>query len=267
MLPTPSTSHVSFDTVYEPAEDSFLLLDTLSSSSQKEWLTKHFPTSQPTPLVLEVGTGSGVVIGFLAANAEEIFGRDVFAMGIDVNEKACRATAVTVKKALAEQGSRSVYLGSVCADLFGANTAAAVDVLVFNPPYVPTVELPVIPVSEGTVGDQYQYNSHLLELSYAGGLDGMETTLRLLVALPHILSSRGVAYILLCAQNKPEEVKVTIPKLLKGDWMVDTVGISGKTAGWEKLVIIRIARQSQFVSSFSRCPSPANSPNHRSSHD
>lgn len=247
MLPTPSTSHVPFDTVYEPAEDSFLLLDTLSSSSQKEWLRNHFPRSQPTPLVLEVGTGSGVVIGFLAANAQEIFGRDVLAMGMDVHEKACRATDVTVQKALIEQSSRSVYLGSTCADLLEANIPAAVDVMVFNPPYVPTAELPVIPVAEGMVGDQHKYNSDLLELSYAGGIDGMERTLRLLVALPRILSSRGVAYILLCAQNKPEEVKASIPTLLKGDWVVDTVGTSGKTAGWENLVIIRIARQQKFV--------------------
>ena len=27
MLPTPDTSHVSFDTIYEPSEDSYLFLD------------------------------------------------------------------------------------------------------------------------------------------------------------------------------------------------------------------------------------------------
>ena len=252
MLPTPSTSHVSFSTIYEPAEDSFLLLDTLSSLSEKAWLASRFsPASHlPTPLVLEVGTGSGVVIAFLAANAREIVGRDVLAMGVDVNENACSATAVTVRRASGERkGSGSVFLGSVCADLSGAIGSGVVDVLIFNPPYVPTAELPELPERDQMVEDRYMHESRLLELSYAGGVDGMETTLRLLVELPRVLSERGVAYVLLCAQNKPEEVKKAIPMLLAGEWVVDTVGDSGRKAGWEKLVIIRIARsQTKFVS-------------------
>lgn len=243
MLPTPSTSHVSFDTVYEPAEDSFLLLDTLSSRNEKSWLAGRFQNSYPAPLVLEVGTGSGVVIAFLASNAREIFGQDILSMGVDINENACRATSVTVQRALAEQGSQSVFLGPICADLFSANIPAAVDVLVFNPPYVPTAELPILPPTDNIVEDRYEYNSRLLELSYAGGIDGMETTSRLLLALPQILSDRGIAYILLCARNKPEDVKAAIPTLLKGKWAVDTVGDSGRKGGYEKLVIIRIARQ------------------------
>ena len=252
MLPTPSTSHVSFSTIYEPAEDSFLLLDTLSSLSEKAWLASRFsPASHlPTPLVLEVGTGSGVVIAFLAANAREIVGRDVLAMGVDVNENACSATAVTVRRALGETGSGSVFLGSVCADLLGTIGSGVVDVLVFNPPYVPTAELPVLPQRDQMVKDRYRHESHLLELSYAGGVDGMETTLRLLAELPRVLSEWGVAYVLLCAQNKPEEVKKAIPMLLTGEWVVDTVGDSGRKAGWEKLVIIRIARSHRKFVSF-----------------
>ena len=265
MLQTPSTSHVSFDTVYEPAEDSFLLLDTLSSSTEKSWLTKRFPNTIPTPLVLEVGTGSGVVIAFLASNAQEIFGSDIIAMGVDVNSIACAATALTVQKALQEQSSQSVFLGTVIADLSSAVIPTVVDILVFNPPYVPTAELPVLPRTDDAPADRFQHSSHLLELSYAGGIGGMETTLRLLESLPRILTCRGVAYILLCAQNKPAEVKAAIPRLLVGDWDIDIVGSSGKTAGWEKLVIIRIARkQKEFVCSCFRCSKSANIQVHRS---
>ena len=268
MLPTPSTSHVSFSTIYEPAEDSFLLLDTLSSLNEITWLASRFsPASHlPVPLVLEVGTGSGVVIAFLAANSMEIFGRDVLAMGVDVNEDACAATAVTVQRAVRETGSGSVFLGNVCVDLLGASVDGVVDVLVFNPPYVPTAELLVLPRREQVVEDRYRHESRLLELSYAGGVDGMETTLRLLGELPRVLSEWGVAYVLLCAQNKPEEVKKAIPVILTGEWMVDTVGNSGRRAGWEKLVIIRIARkQSKFVSFISLyCSYIANILAHRS---
>jgi release factor glutamine methyltransferase len=120
-----------------------------------------------------------------------------------------------------------------------------VDVLVFNPPYVPTSELPDLPQPETLSGlapmTSFENGSHLLALSYAGGADGMETTDRLLVLLPTILSSRGVAYILLCAQNKPEAVKERV-RAWGSDWAVETVRSSGKKAGWEKLQIVRIWR-------------------------
>jgi release factor glutamine methyltransferase len=75
MLPTPSTSHISFfNTIYEPAEDSFLLLDTLSNETESAWLKDRFPQQTSSPLVIEIGTGSGVVIAFLAANARAILG-------------------------------------------------------------------------------------------------------------------------------------------------------------------------------------------------
>jgi len=117
-----------------------------------------------------------------------------------------------------------------------------VDVLVFNPPYVPTEELSTLVLPYRQPGETLQENAHLLELSYAGGKDGMEVTNRLLQQLPDVLSEVGVAYILLCQQNKPEEVKRRIENW--GDeWAVETVGRSGKMAGWERLQIIRIWRR------------------------
>jgi release factor glutamine methyltransferase len=242
MLPTPSTTHVSFDTIYEPAEDSYLLLDTLSSSTETSWLQTRFPRTTPCPLLVEIGTGSGVVIAFLAAHAKTIFGReDVLALGVDVNANACAATVETLSKAQSEQGAATAYLGSVCGDLTSSVLEGEVDVMVFNPPYVPTLKLPALP-GGGRIElrSGFEADSHLLSLSYAGGVDGMETTYRLLEALPKVLSRRGVAYVLLCVQNRPEDVKNFVGSALK--LHVETVGTSGKVAGWEKLQIIRIWR-------------------------
>ena len=136
MLPTPDTSHVSFNTIYEPAEDSFLLLDTLSSETEVEFLTTRF--KRRTPLVVEIGPGSGVVIAFLSGNAEHIFGQPVISMGIDVNTNACIAARETAAKATYDRKSASLYLDSVCADLGTSVLPNSLDVLVFNPPYVPT---------------------------------------------------------------------------------------------------------------------------------
>lgn len=281
MLPTPDTSHVSYSRVYEPAEDSFLLLDTLSSASETAFLQQRFShnsssssSSNPqgaqaaAPLVVEVGTGSGVVIGFVHAHAATIFGTSaVLTAGIDVNSFACRATIDTVRKAAADQklqqkdvgdngdeGS-ALFLGAVRGDLLSPLGPGQVDVLIFNPPYVPTEELPLTTRLEEREGEgeeegstmsaskRFERDSFLLSLSYAGGKDGMEITDRLIEALPEALSQRGCAYILLCAGNKPEEVKERIRRV-GPEWRALTVGDSGKQAGWEKLQIIRIWRES-----------------------
>ncbi|EGR44100.1 uncharacterized protein TRIREDRAFT_71050 [Trichoderma reesei QM6a] len=282
MLPTPDTSHVPYERVYEPAEDSFLLLDTLSSPSETQFLHETFsPTSSSSsspskagiPFVVEVGTGSGVVLAFITAHAKAIFGTNqVLTAGVDMNAFACRATVTTVAKAQADalaeaagtnsgnsshdgnQVPHGMYLGSVMGDLTAPLKPNSVDVLVFNPPYVPTSEMPNrpesfkedFPFSSSSSSNKTSFDddSYLLALSYAGGADGMETTNRLIAGLHEILSPRGCAYVLLCAQNKPELVKERIRGMEGGVWRAETVGSSGKTAGWEKLQIVRIWRGS-----------------------
>jgi release factor glutamine methyltransferase len=252
MLPTPSTRHVDFDTVYEPAEDSFLLIDTLSSTSEIAFLSQRFHKTA-TPVVLEVGTGSGVVIAFTTTWAKKIIGRrDVLGLGIDVNRFACVATSKTAQdeiKSTKESGSAGhesgVFGDTVMSDLTSCLRSHVIDILLFNPPYVPTEDLPALPEHESAASSvsKFDRDSHMLALSYAGGLDGMETTNRLLSQLPSILRPKyGVAYVLLCAQNKPEEVKARI-RNWDGEWKAETVGDSGKQAGWEKLQIVRIWRE------------------------
>ncbi|KFY31574.1 hypothetical protein V494_07941, partial [Pseudogymnoascus sp. VKM F-4513 (FW-928)] len=173
MLPTPTTTHVPFTHIYEPAEDSYLLLDTFSSSRVTTLFRSLFPLSSsptsttpssPSPLILEIGTGSGVVLAFLTAHAEFIFGRsDILAWGVDINEHACRATRETVGVALREAGEAAAaaaaggegaegkkekwagggtYIGNSLGDLTSAVKTGSIDVLVFNPPYVPTPDVP-----------------------------------------------------------------------------------------------------------------------------
>ena len=248
MLPTPSTSHVNYDRVYEPAEDSYLLLDTLSSTTEAAFLQARFPANSSSPLVLEVGTGSGVVLAFITAHADHIIGRsDVATIGVDMNHFACMATKKTVRLAIKEasltRSKPGMFADCFLGDLTTAMRPTSVDCLIFNPPYVPSERLPSVPADdlEETAKDEFMRDSQLLFLSTDGGEDGMETTNRLLSELEFILSNRGVAYILLCAQNKPGEVIAQI-RDWPGRWSAEKVGSSGKKAGWERLCVIRISR-------------------------
>ena len=272
MLPTPSASHVNTDRIYDPAEDSFLLLDTFSSKSEIQFLKTRFmrPTEQateqttengsvPSPLILEVGTGSGVILAFVTAHAKEIFGRaDVLSLGTDINRTACQATEQTMRQTCRDKATYNTIgmakamnpLATLNADLTAPIRSGMIDILIFNPPYVPTSELPRTVAAnaeneEGTsirVKSTFEDDSDMLALSYAGGVDGMEVTNRLLDQIPFVLSKpRGVAYILLCRQNRPDKVIQQIRRW-GADWDVSVVGHSGKTGGWERLQIIRICR-------------------------
>lgn len=239
MLPTPDTSHVAYERVYEPAEDSFLLLDSLAAASERDFLRQR---SCPAPLVLEVGSGSGVVVAFVRAHAAALFGTgNVLTAGVDASREACRATVATVAKTPARDG---LYLGSCVGDLASPWRAGCVDVLIFNPPYVPTPEAPARPEpGDGYAGaDAFDRDGYLLSLAYAGGRDGMETTDRLLDALPGLLSPRGCAYVLFCAQNKPEAARRRV-EAFGPEWRTLLVASSGKTAGWEKLQVVRFWRE------------------------
>ena len=62
MFPTPRLAHLTsedYDRVYEPAEDTFLLMDALEKD--KELLARTRPA-----ICVEVGSGSGAVLTFLA---------------------------------------------------------------------------------------------------------------------------------------------------------------------------------------------------------
>ncbi len=248
MLPTPSTAHVNYDHIYEPSEDSYLILDTLSSETETQFLHSRFGTSSSPPLVLEVGSGSGVVLAFITAHAGQLFGRsDVMTAGLDINSFACTATIQTVeiatRQAVSGRKRPGVFLDASVGDLTGCVRDGAVDVLVFNPPYVPSQSIPDITTLDDPSQSTFDRDMHLSLLATDGGLNGMQTTNRLLEDLPRILSSRGVAYVLLCAQNKPDRVMASIREWSsKRDmtWHAEKVGSSGKKAGWEKLCIIRI---------------------------
>ena len=152
-------------------------------------------------------------------------------------------------------------LAALQADLTDCLRQGNVDVLVFNPPYVPTLKVPgavaLETAQDAAAGGDVSArggglgigklscedeSSRLLSLSYAGGKDGMEVTNRLLDRLPRLLGGgRGVAYILLCKQNRPEEVVQRI-KGWGERWKVGIVGRSGKQGGWEVLVVLRVWR-------------------------
>ena len=70
-----------------------------------------------------------------------------------------------------------------------------VDLLLFNPPYVPSSK-----DEEKSMEEDPTY------FAWAGGVDGMEVTNRLLPLVSDLLSPKGLFYLVAVYENKPQEI-------------------------------------------------------------
>lgn len=222
MLPTPTTSSVDFNRVYEPAEDSFLLLDLLEQ--ELSFITDNTSSSSTaTPIVLEIGSGSGIVTTFMHKSILP----NGFYLTTDLNLHACEASLDT----WAQNEGKVGRLDAIRASLATALRPNTVDYLIFNPPYVPDEIVPEQPNDDD--------DESWLDLALLGGADGMEVTWLVLDSLDDILATpRGVAYILFCKRNKPESVAKT---MVGRGWNAELLG--ERKAGWEVLSVWKFSRK------------------------
>lgn len=180
---TPSLSHMSshdYDAVYEPAEDTFLLIDALEEDMQLISVLKP-------SVCLEVGSGSGAVITAISM----FLGNSCYCMATDINAVACKATQRTSL-------CNSANVDPINSDLVSAVVLRGiVDILIFNPPYVVTPSEEIS--SSGKCDD--------ITRSWAGGLKGREVMDRLFPQVPFLLSETGIFYLLVISDNCPFEIE------------------------------------------------------------
>lgn len=210
--PTPSFAHFSqkdYENIYEPAEDTFLLMDALEKDT--EFLKERRPL-----LCVEVGSGSGAIITFLAT----ILGPFTHYIATDVNPIAAKCSLQTAHQ-------NGVSICCVVTDLVECLTPqihGKVDVLIFNPPYV------VTPSEE--VG------GHSIEASWAGGKDGREVMDRLFPLVSTLLSNSGCFYLVTITENRPDEIM----KLLVACGLFGETVLTRK-AGRERLSVLRFSKE------------------------
>jgi release factor glutamine methyltransferase len=142
--------------VYSPAEDSFLMLQALSSINVEG------------RKVLDVGSGSGILGLYCVMRGAQV-------TITDIDEIALRHA-----KGAAER--LGVSVNAVLSDLF-SNIGGRYDIVLFNPPYLPS----------STIEDK----------SVDGGKKGAALTARFLNALETHLDKDGIALLLVSSQNDP----------------------------------------------------------------
>ncbi|KAF9243826.1 S-adenosyl-L-methionine-dependent methyltransferase [Melanogaster broomeanus] len=222
MIPTPDLSHLSDDdklNVYDPAEDTFLLLDGLEKDAEQ------LKDQQPL-ICLEIGSGSGCVSAFLGS----ILGpANALYLCTDINERASICTLATGRQ-------NRIPLNSITCDLSRpllTRLRHSVDVIIFNPPYVPT---------------DHHEASHSQDAagiagSWAGGLDGMEVTNRFLDIVGELLSACGKFYLVALAQNNIPDIR----QRMQEKFDLDSEIVIQRRVRREHLHIVRFSRRPSKV--------------------
>ena len=180
----PSLAHASmkdFDNVYEPSDDTYLLIDGIQDdvSSNRAAYEERFKTA------LEIGCGSAVPIVHLAKLLP-----NVLPMATDINPTALEfAKRTAVANGVANLHTIQCDLAT---DLL-SDYQHRIDVLIFNPPYVPTPD------------DEVTGNG--IEASWAGGEKGRRVIDRAIPQIAQLLSiPHGVCYMITVDDNEPEEL-------------------------------------------------------------
>ncbi|KAI3664936.1 hypothetical protein L6452_43549 [Arctium lappa] len=165
--------------VYEPCDDSFALVDALLADRKK--LLDHRPA-----ICMEVGSGSGYVITSLALILQEM--KTSYYFATDINPHAVRVTHETLEA----HGVHAELLTTNIAAGLEKRLAGLVDVMVVNPPYVPTPE-------EEVGGDG-------IAAAWAGGENGRSVIDKILPIADNLLSEKGWLYMLFLAANDPLQI-------------------------------------------------------------
>lgn len=231
-METPSYSHLTaedYNNVYEPSEDSFILLDALELDLQS--LRERKPS-----ICLEIGSGSGIIITALAKYLES----SSF-IAVDINKSACNATARTSK-------ANNANVDVINMDLLSSFKENSIDLLIFNPPYVPTPldesETSNIPEHRKMYDDeanevfQAACEDKLLIRSWAGGADGCQIINRVINSLNQILAKDGIFYLLIIKDNNPERIKNELYTL-----GFQTVQVIDRKIRGEHLIVLKITRR------------------------
>mmetsp|Transcript_23131 Transcript_23131/g.35678 ORF Transcript_23131/g.35678 Transcript_23131/m.35678 type:complete len:281 (+) Transcript_23131:74-916(+) len=193
--------------VYEPSDDTYLLIDALLYDAQHSGLipvgtqdctdtSSHSSNSSNDCVTVELGCGTGVPTIYLASlwaeHAEKSATRSRPPLHVvtDINPAALRVATQTAKvNGIDSFEAVQCDLASSLLPRFEGNA----DVVLFNPPYVPT--------PDDEVG------SNGIEASWAGGQHGRRVVDRAIPQIAQLLRRpTGVGYLITVDDNIPEEL-------------------------------------------------------------
>jgi len=163
--------------VYEPAEDTFILLETIEI--------------KPDDYILEIGTGCGIIALRCASLGANVVCTDINPYAIILAKNNYNRNKSFIKTAF------EVRKG----DLFSAiKSNERFNVIIFNPPYLPTKK-------DDIVGE-----SGWFDIAVNGGIDGLSLIKRFIDGLSRYLSDKGKAYFILSSLSDIKKIDKILSK-------------------------------------------------------
>lgn len=139
-----------------------------------EWALASLP--RPAPLVIDVGTGTGCIACAIAAARV-----DARVVALDVSP-----AAVELARANVAALGLSARVSVVESDLFVRLGCGPADLIVVNPPYLPSAVIPTL---------QPEVSRFDPPLALDGGADGLDVVRRLVASAPARLASPGALFL------------------------------------------------------------------------
>lgn len=163
--------------VYEPAEDTFLLLSAIDVSA--------------VDTVFEIGTGSGIIALYCAQKGANVICSDINPYAIELVKKNYEQNKSIVK------GLLEIRKGT----LFDVLTRhEQFSLIIFNPPYLPTSK------------EEYTGGSGWFDKAVSGGKNGLSTTNQFLLGLSNHLKENGRAFTIFSTRSPRKEFNKNIKK-------------------------------------------------------
>ena len=163
--------------VYDPAEDTFLLLKSI----------KIFNGA----LVFEIGTGTGIIALFCAKHGANVVCSDINPFSIETVEKNYKSNESLLK------GRLDIRMGDLYSVL---ESDEFFDIIIFNPPYLPTKPKDIVG------------GSGWFDKSVDGGVDGLNVIKRFLNGLPLFLKKNGRAYFVFSSLSDEKSLRKILDK-------------------------------------------------------
>lgn len=161
--------------------------DTLVPRPETETLVEAalaiFPERDAPLRVLDLGTGSGILLAAILAERPQASG-----IGVDRSESAL-AIARENLEALGLAGRARLIRGD-----WSASLGQTFDLVIANPPYISSREIPAL---------AREVREHDPQLALDGGADGMDAYRNIIAELPHLLSRNGAAVLELGIGQEP----------------------------------------------------------------